>query len=402
MKLQNRRHAIVSGAVLTLLLAGCGSSGSAPAGGRNGANSGPKSVGFIVVQQSDVPVVTELPGRTSAYRTSEVRPQISGIILRRLFTEGALVKAGQPLYEIDPRTYRAAVAEADANLKAAAASAEASTAISDRYKPLAAIEAVSKQDYTNALGTTRQSVAAVAQRRAQLDTARINLGFTSVPAPISGRIGRSSVTVGALVTASQTNALAQINQLDPIFVDIQQSAAALVTMRRAFGKADNAAADVKLTLEDGSDYGITGHVQFTETIVDQGTGTVTLRAEFANPDGLLLPGMFVRARFAQAINKGVILVPQVGVQRDTSGDPQVWLVGPDNKAKLQTVTAPRTDGTNWVVTAGLKPGDRVIVQGTGTLKPGQDIKPVPASAPQYVGPPKKKGAGGSGQSGSGR
>lgn len=399
MQLKSRRHPIATGAALTLLLAGCG--GGQGAGGRPPAG-GPKAVGFIVVQQSDVPVINELPGRTSAYRTSEVRPQISGIILRRLFTEGALVKAGQPLYEIDPATYRAAVAEADANLKAASASAEASTAISDRYKPLAAIEAVSKQDYTNALGAARQAQAAVAQRRAQLETARINLRYTSVPAPISGRIGRSSVTVGALVTASQATPLAQINQLDPIFVDIQQSAAALVAMRRAFGKADNASADVKLTLEDGSDYGVTGHVKFAETIVDPGTGTVTLRAEFANPDGLLLPGMFVRARFAQAVEKNVILVPQIGVQRDTSGQPQVWLVGPDKKAVLKPVTAPRTQGANWVVTAGLKPGDKVIVQGTGNLKPGQELKPVPANAPQYVGPPRQKGPGGPGQSGSGR
>lgn len=394
-----RRTLNVSGAAVLLLglsLSACGAKDP------KGRSQGPKAVGFVVVKQSDVPVETELPGRTSAYRTSDVRPQIQGIIRRRLFTEGAIVRAGQPLYEIDPRPYQAAFAEASANLKAAIASEEAARAVSDRYKPLADIEAVSKQDYTNALSAARQAEAAIAQRRAQLDTARINLGFTSVPAPITGRIGRSLVTDGGLVTANQATPLAQINQLDPIYVDIQQSAAQLVALRRAFGKADGASADVRLTLEDGSDYGVTGHVKFAETIVDQGTGTVTLRAEFPNPDGLLLPGMFVRARFAQAVEKGVILVPQVGVQRDTKGEPQVWLVGPDKKAVLKAVTAPRTQGTDWVVTSGLKAGDKVIVQGTGNLKPGQAIKPVPASAPQYVGPPKKKGAGAPGQSGSGR
>jgi membrane fusion protein (multidrug efflux system) len=393
-----RRTQIASGAALLLLgltLSACGGK-AAPQGDRV------KAVGFVVVTQADVPVEAELPGRTSAYRTSDVRPQITGIIRQRLFTEGALVRAGQPLYEIDPRPYRAAFAEASANLSSAIASEEAARAVAERYKPLADIEAVSKQDYTNALGTARQASAGVAQRRAQLDTARINLRYTSVPAPITGRIGRSLVTDGGLVTANQATALAQINQLDPIYVDIQQSAAELIALRRAFGKTGTGAAEVGLKLEDGSDYGISGRLQFTETLVDERTGTVTLRAEFPNPDGLLLPGMFVRARLAQAVQKGVFLVPQAGVQRDTTGAPQVWIVGKDNKAEQRPVTTARTRGTNWVVTAGLKPGDRVIVQGTANLKNGQAIKPVPADAPQRVAPPSKGAAGGPGQSGSGR
>lgn len=343
----------------------------------------------MVIQSADVPVESLLPGRVSAYRTSEVRPQISGVIRRRLFTEGALVKAGQPLYEIDPRPYAAAAAEADANLRSAQATAEAARAMADRYKPLAEIEAVSKQSYVDALASARQAEAAVAQRRAQVDTARINVGFTSLPAPITGRIGRSLATVGALVTANQATALAQINQLDPIFVDIQQSASQLLALRRALARDGSTATEARvyLLLEDGTEYGVTGRVQFTETLVDPTTGTVTLRAEFANPDGLLLPGMFARARFAQSIDKNVLLVPQAAVSRDISGAPQVWVVGPGNKAQLRKITAPRSAGTNWVVTSGLKAGDKVIIQGTNNLRPDQELKPVPADAPQPVAPP---------------
>lgn len=395
-----RRTTTACGAAFLLLglsLSGCGAKQGGPP-----RDSKPKSVGFVVVSQADVPVETELPGRTSAYRTSEVRPQITGIIQRRLFTEGALVRAGQPLYEIDSRPYQAAFAEATANLSSALANEEAARAVAERYKPLAAIEAVSKQDYSNAVGVYRQASAAVAQRRAQLETARINMRYTSVPAPISGRIGRSLVTDGGLVTANQATALAEINQLDPIYVDIQQSAAELVALRRAFGKSGAESAEVRLKLEDGSDYGLTGRLQFTETIVDQRTGTVTLRAQFPNPDGLLLPGMFVRARLAQAVQRNVFIVPQVGVQRDSTGAPQVWIVGKNDKAELRPVTVARTDGTNWVVTAGVKAGERVIVQGTSNLKPDQAIKPVPASAPQRVVPPGKGAAGGPGQPGQAR
>lgn len=394
MQQHRARTRTVSGAALLLLglaLAGCG--GKETGGRPDGA---PKPVGFVVIAPTDVTLETELPGRTSAYRTSEVRPQITGIIRRRLFTEGAMVSAGQPLYEIESAPYRAAMAEASANLMSAIASEEAARAIANRYGPLAEIEAVSKQEYSNARAAARQADAAVSQRRAQLETARINLRYTSVPAPITGRIGRSLVTDGGLVTANQATALAQINQLDPIYVDIQQSAAQLVALRRAVGTGTEAGADVRLKLEDGSDFGPAGRLKFAETIVDERTGTVTLRAEFPNPGGLLLPGMFVRARLAQAVDKGVFLVPQQGVSRNAQGAPQVWIVGKDDKAELRPITVSRTHGSEWVVTSGLKAGERVIVQGTGNLKPGQELKPVKADAPQPVGPPKQGAPGQSG------
>jgi membrane fusion protein (multidrug efflux system) len=237
----------------------------------------------------------------------------------------------------------------------------------------------------------RQAAASVAQTQAALETAQINLRFTTVPAPISGRIGRSLFTVGALVSATQTDPLAQIQRLDPIFVDIQQSADALLSLRASLAKGGvvPTTARVRLKLPDGSDYGQTGSMQFAEALVDPTTGTTTLRARFANPQGVLLPGMFVRASFAQAINRRAFLVPQPGVSRDPQGNATVILVGPNNKAAERKVTAERTQGANWVVTAGLNPGDRVIVQGLGKLRPGQSIKPVPANTPQKVEAPKQ-------------
>ena len=376
---------IGSVAMLLALLSGCSGQDESR---RGGANGGPLDVGYVVIQQEDVPLVTELAGRTSAWRSSDVRPQISGVIRRRLFTEGAMVRAGQPLYEIDPLPYRAAAAEAEANLASAVASAEAARATAERYKPLVEIEAISKQDYTNAVAAARQAEAAVAQRRAARETARINLGYTAVPAPISGRIGRSAVTEGALVTANQATPLAQINQLDPIYVDIQQSSTELLALRKllAHGGAAPTAADVRLVLEDGSVYDAAGKVQFAEAMVDEATGTVTLRAEFPNPQGWLLPGMFVRARFTQAIDRGAYLVPQAAVSRDEKGDALLYVVGKDNKAEQRKIVAPRIQGEYWVVTSGVKAGDHIIVQGTGRLTPGAAIKPVPANAPQRVAP----------------
>ncbi len=386
-------------------LAGCGakdqeSSKGKPA--RNGGNveraadGAPKTVGYVVARQTSAPDIIELAGRASPFRASEVRPQVSGVIRRRLFTEGAFVRGGQPLYEIDPSLYRAAAAEAEANLQNAQANAEAASAQADRYKPLAEIEAVSQQDYTNAVAASRQAAAQVAQYRAQLQTAQINLKFTTVPAPISGRIGRSLFTQGALVTANQADPLARINQLDPIFVDIQQPAAALLALRRSLGRDGivPASAAVRLKLQDGSDYGEVGKVEFSEVLVDQSTGTVTVRARFPNPDGVLLPGMFVRARFAQSIDESVILVPQPAVARDPKGAATVFVVGTDGKAESRTITADRTQGADWVVTDGLKPGDRIIVQGTAKLRPGQPVEAVPADTPQKVVPPGQAGSAG--------
>jgi membrane fusion protein (multidrug efflux system) len=379
---------------LALSLGGCGASKDKAGRGQ----TGPAEVGYVVVQQTSVPVVTELSGRTSAYQTSEVRPQVSGIIRRRLFVEGSLVHKGQTLYEIDPSLYRAATAQASANLASAQANAEATRIKAERYKPLADMEAVAKQDYTDAAAQARQAAAAVAQNRAALDTARINLNFTRVPAPITGRIGRSLFTEGALVTASQTDPLTNIQRLDPIYVDIQQSSADLLTLRRALtsGGAAPTTAVVRLKLEDGSDYGVTGTVEFAEAMVDPTTGTVTLRARFANPQGLLLPGMFVRASFAQSLDTSAYLVPQVAVSRDPKGNATVFVVGPGSKAVARAVTTTRTQGVNWIVTDGLHPGDRVITEGLGRLKPNDPIKPVPAGSPQRIDPSGKGGGKGRG------
>ncbi|WP_380925349.1 efflux RND transporter periplasmic adaptor subunit [Sphingomonas leidyi] len=372
----------------TLLLASCGSGGQTAQ--KKGAG-GPPQVGFVVVQPGQVPVVAELTGRVNPYQVSEIRPQVAGIVRKRLFTEGTIVRQGQTLYQIDPSLYSASVAEAAANLQNAQANAEATRIRADRYKPLAEAEAVSKQDYTDAAAAARQARAQVAQTGAQLQTARINLHFTRVPAPITGRIGRSLVTEGALVTTNQADPLAVIQRLDPIFVDIQQSSTELLALRRALAQqgVTPGSAGVRLKLEDGSEYGTTGTVEFSEVMVDQNTGTVTLRARFANPEGMLLPGMFVRAVFTQAIDTRAFLVPQQAVSRDARGAAQLWVVGPDNKAVRRDVTAERTQGAYWVITKGLNPGDKVITQGIANLKPNADIRPVPADTPQKIEQPRK-------------
>lgn len=376
---------------VALLLAGCGSAGQHGSGGRDRGNGGPVRVGYVVARATSVPIPVELPGRTVAYQSSEVRPQVSGVIQKRFFTEGSIVKQGQPLYQIDPSLYRAAANQASANLASAEATAAAAKTKSDRYRPLAQIEAVSKQDYTDALAAERQAQASVLQNKAQLDTARINLRFTTVPAPITGRIGRSLFTVGALVTTSQADPLTSIQQLDPIYVDIQQSSAALLALRRglATGGAVPTRAVVRLKLEDGEEYGLTGSVEFAEAVVDPATGTITLRARFANPNGLLLPGMFVRAVFNQSIDPRAILVPQAAVSRDPKGNATVWVVGPGNKALPRTVTTARVEGSNWVVTGGLSVGDRIITQGTSKLQADAAIDPVPADTPQRIAPPQQ-------------
>lgn len=371
-----------------LLLAACGPGEQAQdkAGGPNGR---PKAVGFVVVQPTSVPVTVELAGRTVAFQSSEVRPQVTGVIQRRLFEEGQIVRQGQALYQIDPSLYRAAANEARASVASAQATFEAAKVRADRFRPLAQAEAISKQDYTDALATQQQAKAAIDVGRAQLDTARTNLRFTTVPAPITGRIGRSLFTVGALVSNTQADPLATIQQLDPMFVDIQRSAADLLALRRALasGGVTPARTTVRLKLEDGSDYGLAGTVEFSEVVVDQATGTVNLRARFPNPQGLLLPGMFVRAVFAQSVQQNVFLVPQGAVQRDPKGAATLFVVGKNNKAEQRTVEAGRTLGADWVVTKGLNPGDRIITQGLGDLKPGGPIAPVPANAPQRVKAP---------------
>ena len=378
-------------AVALSVLSGCNQSDAQDRKGQRG----PTQVGFVVMQRTSVPVQSLLGGRTVAFESSEVRPQVNGVIRRRYFTEGSYVRQGQPLYQIDPSLYRAAVNQAQANVAAARATLDAAQVRANRYKPLAEMEAISKQDYTDAAAQARQARAAVAQNNAQLDTARINLRYTSIPAPISGRIGRSLSTVGALVTANQAEPLAVIQRLDPIYVDIQQSSADLTTLRRslAAGGVAPGTTQVRLKLEDGSGYGYTGTAQFSESLVNESTGTVTLRARFPNPQGVLLPGMFVQAHFTQAVDTAVFLVPQQALQRDIGGEAFVFVVGAGNKAERRKVLADRTYGDAWVVSSGLQPGDKVIMQGTNNLRSGAPIKPVPASAPQKI-EPGKPGAGG--------
>lgn len=372
-----------------LLLAGCGKDESQSQGGRGGGPKGPVTVGYVVVQQGSAPIVQDLPGRVSAFQVSEVRPQASGIILRRMFREGSVVRQGQTLYQIDPSVYNAQAAQAQANLQASRAQAEAARTLASRYRPLVEQQAISKQDYTNAVAQARQADASVAQNSAAVRNAQINLRFTRVPAPITGRIGLSNFTEGALVTANQADALTTITRLDPVFVDIQQSAAELLNVRQSLaqGGAAPTTAQVRIKLPDGSFYGYTGTVEFSQVLVDQATGTVTIRARFPNPQSLLLPGMFVSAQFAQAIDTSAFLVPQPAITRDPKGNATLWVVGAGNRAVQRTVVAERTQGEYWVVTQGLAPGEKVITQGTANLRDGAELKPVPASAPQRIKAP---------------
>lgn len=379
-----------------VLLAGCGKSEDEGKGQRP-----PPKVGFIVAAPSAVPQPVTLGGRTVAFETSEVRPQVAGVIQRRLFTEGSYVRAGEPLFQIDPSLYRASVNQAQANVASARASADAAVVRAQRLKPLAEIQAVAAQDYTDAAAQARVARATVAQNAAALETARVNLRFTTVPAPISGRIGRSLVTVGGLASNSQETPLAIIQRTDPMFVDMQQSAADLSTLRRKLrsGGLDAGSTQVTLKLDDGSDYPQTGTVQFSEVTVNQETGTVTLRARFPNPQGTLLPGTFVNAVFNQAIETNAFLVPQQAVLHDFDGSAYVMLVGPKdkaggNKAARRKVVATRTYGASWVVTSGLARGDRIILQGLNGLKHGAPIVPVPANAPQDTTKAPRGGAGG--------
>jgi membrane fusion protein (multidrug efflux system) len=347
------------------------------------------TVGYVVLKTQDVPLEVVLGGRTNAYEVSDVRPQVNGLIKARHFVEGSIVKQGQTLYEIDPSLYQAAVAQAAANLQNAEATRDAAVAKAARYKPLADMEAVAKQDYTDAEAAAKQAIAQVAQNKAALDTAKINLKYTTVPAPITGRIGRSLVTTGALVTSGQTTPMANIQRLDPIYVDITQSSADVVALRRALssGGVIPSEATVQLTLEDGSAYALPGEIEFSETLVDQTTGSVTIRARFPNPQGLLLPGMFVRAKLSQATARNAILVPQQAVSRDPQGNATVYVVGAGDKAVQKTVTANRTVGANWLVASGLNAGDEVIVEGLDRVKPNQPIHPQPAgSAPRRAKP----------------
>lgn len=358
---------------LALFLSACGAKG--PAGPDPNA---PAPVGVVVVRTEPVALTTELSGRTSASLISEVRPQVNGVIKARLFQEGANVRAGQPLYQIDPATYRASLDSANAALAQAQATATSAKLKADRYKELVAINAVSKQDNDDAQAAAQAAAANVQAQRAAVQQARINLDYTQVRAPISGRIGKSAVTPGALVTANQATPLATVQDLDNIYVDVTQSAADLLKLRAAMAKGSvgaPASAQVRLILEDGSIYPVAGRLAFSDITVDEGTGSVGLRAVFPNPQGALLPGLYVRARLEQGVATSGILVPQPAVSRDPKGGATVYVVDAAGKAQQRTITVSRTVSDKWLVTAGLKPGERVIVEGLQKVRPDTPVKP---------------------------
>jgi membrane fusion protein (multidrug efflux system) len=361
------------------LLAACGR-GSAPP-----QPPPPPEVGVITLVQQPVELFAELPGRTAAYRIAEVRPQVEGIVRRRLFTEGAEVRAGQPLYEIDPAPYQATLLRAQAQLASTEAQQNASRLLAERYQSLLGSGVVSKQDYDNAVASRLSADAAVAAAKAAESTARIDLAYTQVRAPIAGRIGRSLVTEGALVTKAQDAPLATIAQLDPIYVDVNQSSSELLRLRQDFAagrlqRNEQQQARVRLTMEDGTHYADEGALQFSEVTVDPGTGSVLLRAVFPNPQRALLPGMFVRATLPLGANASALVVPQAAVARNARGDATVMLVDAAGKVSERVIAVDRVVGSNWLVTDGLMVGETVIVEGLQKARPGATVKPMPAAA----------------------
>jgi membrane fusion protein (multidrug efflux system) len=375
------RLVVLAGAVLLLQACGARPVGRQPI----------PEVGVVVMQPQAVALQTELPGRTNPYAISDVRPQIGGIIQARLFVEGANVNAGQVLYQIDPATYKAAYDQAAAQLASARANVVTAKAKADRYGDLVKINGVSRQDADDAKAAWLQAAAAVQQNQASLQSARINLDYTRITAPISGRTGRSLFTKGALVTPGQADALTTVQTLDPIYVDISQSTSDLLKLRASL--ADGAlttggpdSTEVSLKLEDGTDYPLKGKLQFTDVTVDQATGTVTLRAIFPNPRGVLLPGMYVRAIVPQGAKPSAILAPQQGVTRDAAGHPIAMVVDASGRAQTRVLTTGAAVGDKWLVLQGLNPGDRVIVEGLQRVKPGDRVHAVPAGSPPAAAP----------------
>ncbi|HXK25171.1 MAG TPA: efflux RND transporter periplasmic adaptor subunit [Myxococcota bacterium] len=350
----------------------------------------PPEVAVVTVRRGPVPLSLELPGRTSAYLVAQVRARVDGIVLKRDFKEGTDVKANQRLYLIDPAPFRAALDSAVATLGQAQANIASTAAQAERFGVLSAGNAVSKQDYDNAVAARDQAVAAVASGKAAVETAKINLGYTQVLSPITGRIGISQVTEGAYVQASAATLMATVQQIDPIYVDLTQSSVEGLRLRRdvASGRLKLQGPDqarVTLILEDGTQYPEKGTLQFTDITVDQTTGSVTVRAIFPNPRHVLLPGMFVRARIDEGVNDGAILVPEVGVTHNPSGQATALVVGPDDKVAVRTIQATRTLGDKWVVEGGLADGERVIVSGGQKVQPGMLVR-VAAQAPAAPGP----------------
>jgi len=375
-----RFMAILGVLVAFLIFSGCGKQSKPP-------QSGPPEVAVVTVQPEQVTITNELSGRTSAFLIAEVRPQVSGILQKRLFQEGADVKAGDVLYQIDPAAYSAAYASAKATLARAEANETSIRYRAERYKELVPSKAVSQQEYDDAAAALKQAEAEIQAGKAAVETARINLAHTRITAPISGRTGRSLITMGALATAGQGTALTTIQQIDPIYVDVTQSSASLLRLQRSMAsgtlKKDGAnSAKVKLLLEDGTPYPLEGTLQFRDVTVDPTTGSFILRIVFPNPKGILLPGMYARTVLQEGINEQALLVPLQSVSRDHKGNPVALIVDAQGKVQQRILKTERTIGDRWLVSSGLAAGDRLIVEGTQKAKPGSSVKVVPFTGEQ--------------------
>ncbi len=377
------KDSALAGVLLTgLLLSACG-------GKQSPAPSMPE-VAVITVDFQPLALTTELPGRTAAFRIAEIRPQVSGLVQKRLFTEGADVKAGEVLYQIDPAPFQAAYDNARAALARSQANLPATKARAERYKELVTDKAVSQQNFDDADAALRQLEADIQSWEAAVKTARINLEYTRITAPISGRIGKSSVTEGAIVTAYQPLALTTIQQLDPIYVDVQQSTSELLRLKRRVEQGwldqnGGSQKQVKLNMEDGAPYPLDGTLQFRDVSVNPGTGSVVLRIVFPNPEGALLPGMFVRAKVMEGVNGKAILIPQPAVTRNVRGEPYVLVVDNENKIQIRPLTLDRAIDDKWLVSAGLEPGDRVVVEGSQRVRPGATVTVATASKEPATG-----------------
>ncbi|MEZ2602075.1 efflux RND transporter periplasmic adaptor subunit [Kluyvera intermedia] len=351
-----------------ILLSGCDNSADQQ------AHAPTPQVTVHVVNIAPLSITTELPGRTSAFRVAEVRPQVSGIILKRHFIEGSDVQAGESLYQIDPATYQAAYDSAKGDESKAQAAAAIAHLTVKRYVPLLGTKYISQQDYDQAVATARQADADVMAAKAAVESARINLAYTKVTSPITGRIGKSSVTEGALVTNGQSDAMATVQQLDPIYVDVTQSSSDFMRLKQESLQHGGEAKSVQLLMENGQAYSLKGTLQFSDVTVDESTGSITLRAIFPNPQHTLLPGMFVRARIDEGVNPNAMLVPQQGVTRTPRGDATVLLVNDKNQVEMRNVVASQAIGDQWLITSGLKSGDKVIVSGLQKVHPGATVK----------------------------
>lgn len=377
---------LASALVLSSLLSACGSQ-EAPA-----SAPPPAEVGVITLKAQAIDLTTTLPGRVTAFQTAEVRPQVGGIVKRRVYAEGSEVKAGSVLYELDPATYQAAYASAKASLAKANALAKQAELTAKRFQGLVAIKAVSQQENDDAQASAAQTQADVALAKAALDKARIELNYTRITSPISGHSGKSSVTAGALLTANQAQALTTVVQLNPIYVDMTQSSSDFLALKRAIeqgGVSQGKRIPVTLTLNDGRVYAHTGSVAFSESTVDPSTSSITLRAQFPNPDGQLLPGLFVQAEVAQGQQQGV-LAPQRALSRNPQGDATAMVLDQDNKVQPRVVKTSRAIGDKWQVIEGLQAGDRLVVDGLQKAKPGSVVTPVPFTGDQVVAPTQAK------------